>query len=164
MSECAKVGYECHDTQEMRFVGSVERRATSVRFDLVGCDGVWVKKAFQFPIELCLSPAGSTKPIYLEHGERCRQLGAALVLIQPEVVRLDPSRGWAAVGGRYESWVDVGREVSPQFELGADVSRDHATVSLNEDCIDIATYGRHGLAIEMTPDDLAADFTDRNAI
>jgi hypothetical protein len=79
------------------------------------------------PVEIRLGQTTETSPFFLHEGgsfrELCKAEGAepafAHVLIQPDVMEENPELGWLVI----RSWQMVGREVTPQFRLGRDISR-----------------------------------------
>ncbi len=79
------------------------------------------------PVEVRLGQTTETSPFFLHEGlsypELCKAEGiepiSAHVLIQPDVMEKNPELGWLVV----HSWQTVGREETPQFRLGRDISR-----------------------------------------
>lgn len=117
-----------------------------------------LKGNFEHLVELRLGWDERTPPIYLIPGKRCPQLGADYLVVQPSVVRENPSRGWLPVGGRFGSDVQLGRDWSPELELGQDVDYMAAAVVCKTDgTIEIASHAR-GFRVVADPTDLAEDF------
>lgn len=79
------------------------------------------------PVEIRLGQTAETSPFFLHEGGSYRELceadgvdpGSAYVLVQPEVMEENPELGWVV----FRSWQMVGREDTPQFRLGRDISR-----------------------------------------
>lgn len=79
------------------------------------------------PVEIRLGQTTETSPFFLHKGGSYRELCeadgvdhvSAYVLVQPEVMEENPELGWLVVN----SWQMVGREVTPQFRFGRDISR-----------------------------------------
>lgn len=79
------------------------------------------------PVEIRLGQTTETSPFFLHEGseypELCKAEGVepalAHVLIQPDVMKENPELGWLVVDG----WQGVGREETPQFRFGGDISR-----------------------------------------
>jgi len=65
-----------------------------------------------------------------------------------------------------ETLLRIGRDASPQFELGPDVSRQHCLITverLREDgLLEIETYGRNGVRVLVHPDDMAGEIESFN--
>lgn len=107
-------------------------RKALVRLDFVG------------PVDIVLASDSGYDRLALVHGRVCEQLGAQYILMQPEVVRADPSRGWLPLGGSHSDRVSIGREDSPAFMFTAEVSRDHADILLTDEDIRIIDGSRNG--------------------
>jgi hypothetical protein len=123
------------DTVEVEAIESDEKR---VEYELgLGsgdADGsLMIEPGFGHPIEFRFGRTRKTSPCLLVHGRECPQLGAEYVLVQPDVIAKDPRKGWMPIGGHWaETQADlvyVGREDTPQFRFGPDVSRCHAYLS-----------------------------------
>ena len=161
-----KSGVESNgDTQEFEAIRPPEPVVERTEFELVGNYRVQVKPEFQHPIELRLGRDERTPTFYLIQYPTHRLPIPTYALSQPEVIRTCPGRGWVEFGRpavEMESLVQVGRGISPQFELGPDVSRRHCLVSSwgtsevdgNTDVVEIENYGRNGLRVLMHPDDM----------
>ncbi len=79
------------------------------------------------PVEIRLGQTAETSPLFLHDGHSYRELceadgvdpGSAYILVQPDVMEENPDLGWLVL----DSWQMVGREDTPQFRLGRDISR-----------------------------------------
>jgi hypothetical protein len=148
------------DTQEFEALRSPEGVVERKEFELFGHQRLPIRIDFTEPIELRLGRDEQTPACYL-----IRNLSHlshdTFAIIQPETVRRYPGRGWATP--RF-SLIKLGREASPQFELGPDVSRMHCLVAPYDaregevaEALEIESYGRNGLRILVHPDDLAGE-------
>jgi hypothetical protein len=147
------------DTQEFDAVRLIEGVDERTEFELVGNRRIQVKLEFEHPIELRVGRDEQTPICYLVRNPWHLGRGGYAV-VQPEVVRSHPGRGWIEFGGVGKRQLGkVGRLVSPELELGPDVSRRHcliATTKLDEcgEIVEIENYGRNGLRVLVHPDDL----------
>lgn len=153
------------DTQEFEAVRLREGVDARTEFELVGNYRLFVAPDFQHPIELRLGRDEQTPTCYLIPKPWNRKYGE-FVIVQPDVFRADRRRGWVEFGGSHESLAVLGRLVSPQFELGPDVSRRHCLVAVgtspvdgNSDVLEIESYGRNGLRVSVHPDDIVRGMT-----
>jgi hypothetical protein len=90
-----------------------------------------IRPDFKYPVEVQLGTDSSERRrLFLIHGRECPQLGADYVLLQPEVVVEDPSRGWLPLGGVHSGGRGLGTEDTPELELGSDIDPDHAHIGL----------------------------------
>lgn len=85
------------------------------------------------PVEVRLGQTTETSPFFLHEGSEypdlCKAKGIkpafAHVLVQPDVMAKSPELGWLVIDG----WQGVGREETPQFRFGCDISRrSHITL------------------------------------
>lgn len=83
-------------------------------------------------VELRFGRSPETPPCRLIRGLGIPQLDAEWILVQPDVVRRDPARGWLPLGGRFLGSAVVGRAYTPMFEFGADVSREQLRIGASE--------------------------------
>ncbi len=157
MSEQGSSNHAEADTQEWELPHKPEGHYERIEYELVGRQGVPLRRDFKHPVEIRLGRDERTSACYLVKGDRCPQLGAELIVVQPAVVHQDPTRGWAGIGGRFEDTVDLGREVSPQLRLGPDVSREHCFIDMGHELINIGNLGRNGTRVVVAPDDLGLD-------
>lgn len=91
--------------------------------------------------ELVLGRSGDTPQCFLLAGERCHQLGADYVIVQPTVVGRDPTRGWLPLGGRHPTDIYIGRTESPELDLGPSVEGEHLFVSCEGNTICLFVIG-----------------------
>lgn len=164
-----KPPHEHHsDTQELQVVRPLEEGVHErTEFELVGNHRLPIKVDFQHSIELRLGRGEQTPPCYLIRYPSHLEHEATFAVVQPDIVRRSPGRGWGTVGGRRgDNLLRLGRTVSPQFEFGPDVSRHHCLVTTERAEIDglleIETYGRNGVRVLMHPDDLAGEIETFN--
>jgi hypothetical protein len=79
------------------------------------------------PVEIRLGQTTETNPFFLHEGHSFEELcegegvdpGSVYVLVQPDVMEKNSDLGWLII----DSWQMVGREVTPQFRFGRDISR-----------------------------------------
>lgn len=84
----------------------------------------------EYPVELRIGQTGETRPFLLDQGSAYRELCDAAgvdptltyVLVQPDVMKKDPRRGWAVIP--YGETISIGRAETPQFQLGGDIARE----------------------------------------
>jgi hypothetical protein len=152
------------DTQEFEAIGRAERVDARTEFEMVGNHRLFVAPDFKHPIELRLGRDEETPACYLIPKLWNRERGAEYVIVQPDVFRADRRRGWVQFGSG--SMAKLGRLVSPQFELGPDVSRRHCLLAVgtspvdgNSDVLEIESYGRNGLRLSVHPDDIVRGMT-----
>ena len=153
------------DTQGFEALSSTEGVEERKEFELLGNYQAQVKEEFQHPIELRLGRDERTPTLYVVRHPSHRVSAPTYAVIQPEVVRAYPGRGWVEFKRWDEAVVQLGRGVSPQFELGPDVSRRHCLLAANgiseidglSNVLEIENYGRNGLRILVHPDDLEGD-------
>jgi hypothetical protein len=152
------------DTQEFEAIRSVEGTHKRTEFELVGNYRLPIKVDFQHPIELRFGRDDQTPTCYLIRNPTPFEHEGPFVLVQPDVVRRSPGRGWATLGGPTpdgltKDLLRVGRAVSPQFDLGPDVSRHHCLITIecakDYDLLEVETYGRNGVRVLLHPGDLA---------
>lgn len=161
-------GQPSSDTQEFEVVKRVEGVGTRTEFELIGNYRLPIKADFQHPVELRLGRGARTPACYLIRNPSPFEDEGPFAVVQPDVVRRSPGRGWATVGGRFgvETLLRIGRDASPQFELGPDVSRQHCLITverLREDSLlEIETYGRNGVRVLVHPDDMAGEIESFN--
>lgn len=166
MSEGPKSCEPSSDTQEFQAVQLVEGVDARTEFEIVGNYRLPIKADFQHPVELRLGRDGQTPTCYLIRNPTPFEDEGLFAVVQPDVVRRSPGRGWATVGGPavsggIEKLLRIGREVSPQFELGPDVSRHHCLITVErvdeDDLLEVETYGRNGIRVVVHPDDVAGE-------
>jgi hypothetical protein len=156
MSE-GKARSERHgDTQEFEALQPPERTFERREFELAGSQQVTAWGEFTHPIELRLGHDEQTPLCYIVwYPSRDSRLNTYAV-VQPEVAYERQGQGWCEIDWRTAA--KLGREVSPQFRLGPDVSRRHCRVaSTNQEegrIIEIENYSRNGLLVAMHPDDV----------
>ena len=92
-----------------------------------------IERDFPGAIEVHFQDSATTPPLFLTNAKEFPQLGAEYLLSQPDVMRADPRRGWAPIGGRHESTVVVGYYETPQFKLGPEVEGEQVGISLAQD-------------------------------
>jgi hypothetical protein len=98
-----------------------------VSYELRSGTGVRISRDFSSPIEIRVGQTAESSPLFVHQGtdfpDLCAAEGqephGAHVLIQPDVFENDPERGWMVIS----EWSDVGRQDTPQFKLGRDISR-----------------------------------------
>jgi hypothetical protein len=144
------------DTQEFKVLRGPEGVNERTEFELVGDYRLSVRAEFQHPIELRLGRDDETPTFFLVRQparDSWRRWDYAVV--QPEVVRAHPGRGW--VEGSVDVIAYLGRGLSPQFELGQSVSRHHCMVAEHdtedERFVEIENWGRNGMRVLVHPDD-----------
>ena|SRR4249920_3212122 len=154
------------DTQEFKAVKLVEGVDARTEFELVGNYRLLVKPDFQHPVELRLGRDEQTPTCYLIPKPWNRKYGDQYVIVQPDVFRADRRRGWVEFGTGSTNHVGLGRLVTPQLDLGPDVSRRHCLVAIgtspvdgNSDVLEIESYGRNGLRVSVHPDDIVRGLT-----
>jgi hypothetical protein len=103
-----------------------------------------VRLDFEGPIDIVLASGRDHDRLTLVPGRVCEQLGARYILMQPEVVRADPSRGWLPLGGVHHYRLSIGRYDSPEFVFTSEVSRDHVDIFLTDEDIHITDGSRNG--------------------
>jgi|GEM_PF-2392135 len=154
------------DTQEFEAVRLEEGVDARTEFELTGNYRLPIKTDFKHPIELRLGRDEQTPTCYLIRNPSPFEDEGPFAVVQPDVVRRSPGRGWATVGGPdgrglTEKLLRIGREASPQFDLGPDVSRHHCLVTVErakeDDLLEVETYGRNGVRIVVHPDDVAGE-------
>jgi hypothetical protein len=160
-------GQPSFETQEFEAVRPVEGVHERREFELVGNYRLPIKVDFKHPIELRLGRDEQTPTCYLIRNPSPFEDEGPFAVVQPDVVRRSPGRGWATVGGPesrgfgIEKLLRIGREVSPQFDLGADVSRHHCLITVErakeDGLLEVETYGRNGVRVVVHPDDLAGE-------
>lgn len=115
-----------HDRGTVEFVPPAEKRGAGQGGTWLGADEREVEiptRTFR-TIALRLGAPGAD-PCYLVRGESCPQLGAEYIVVQPEVLDRDATRGWLPIGGRHPDTVCLGRSESPELDYGEMVSREH---------------------------------------
>jgi hypothetical protein len=154
------------DTQEFEAIRRAERVDARTEFEMVGNHRLFVKPDFQHPVELRLGRDEQTPTCYLIPKPWNRKYDEQYVILQPDVFRADRRRGWVEVGTGSTNHVGLGRLVSPQFDLGPDVSRRHCLVAVgtspvdgNSDVLEIESYGQNGLRVSVHPDDIVRGMT-----
>lgn len=134
--------------------GSLERQ----EFQLIGNCRISAKGKFKHPIEVKLGTDEQTPTCYIIRYPSHQSHFDSYAVVQPEVACDQQGQGWAEFS-MLESATALGRELSPQFRLGPEVSRRHCLVRLSVqekgDLIEIDNFGRNGLRVGMHPDDLA---------
>lgn len=115
-----------------------------------------VRADFRRSLEIHLgTPANESESrLVLAHGDECPQLEAEYILFQPGVVASDVRRGWLPLGGLYPRVRYLGVEDSPDFELGAGVAPDHASVSMADEGIWITDGSTTKTEVRVHPDDV----------
>lgn len=165
MSEGSSQHEHHGDTQEFEGLRSPEGVEGRKEFELFGNYQVQIKEEFQHPIELRLGRDERTPMLYLVRYPSHRASAPTYVLTQPDVIRSCPGRGWVELRRFQEAVAQIGRGISPQFELGPDVSRRHCLVAANgisevdgnSNVLEIENYGRNGLRVLLHPDDLEGE-------
>jgi hypothetical protein len=155
------------DTQEFEAIKLAEGVDARTEFEMVGNYRLLVTPDFRHPIELKLGRDEQTPACYLIKKPWNRKFSNEYIIVQPEVFRADSRRGWVELGdAAMTNHVGLGRLVSPQFELGPDVSRRHCMVAIgtslvdgNSDVLEIESYGRNGLRVSVHPDDTVQGLT-----
>lgn len=104
------------------------------------------------PIELRLGREPETPTCLIVSASQVPQLGAEFVIVQPEVVSEDLTRGWIPLGGRHGQELRLGRQDSPALRLGPDVSRNHCMVTVVELGIEIADDSGNGTVVIARPE------------
>lgn len=161
MSEGKPRGERHGDTQEFELIRPPEGMVERTEFELTGHQRVPVKVDFREPIELRLGRDEQTPTCYLIRNPSHLGREGDFAIVQPEVVRKYPGRGW--VEPNLVDLIKLGREASPRFEFGPDVSRMHCLVAKTTaregvaEAIEIENYGRNGLRVLVHPDDLVAE-------
>lgn len=155
---------ERHPLDETRELPVLPAEGTRVEYTLRGTtQAVPIEPDFRHPVELRLGDPTTAHRCVLVHGREWPQLGADYIVLQPEVVSKDPSRGWLPVGGLFPKTVVLGREASPAMEFGADVSREHCSIWADRGVrIEIGDDSHNGTAIRMHPDDVVQNFREFN--
>jgi hypothetical protein len=149
------------DTQEFELIRPAEPVIERTEFELHGHQRVPVRVDFREPIELRLGRDEQTPTCYLIRYPSHFDRKDSFAIIQPDTVRRYPGRGWIEPKC---DLIKLGREVSPRFEFGPDVSRMHCLVAETDTregetakAIEIENYGRNGLRVLAHPDDLMGD-------
>jgi hypothetical protein len=152
------------DTQEFETIRRAERVDARTEFELVGNYRLLVTPDFKHPIELRLGRDEQTPACYLIKKPWNRERSDEYVILQPDAFRADRRRGWVELDSR--RMAKLGRLVSPQFELGPDVSRRHCLLAVgtspvdgNSDVLEIESYGQNGLRVSVHPDDIVRGMT-----
>lgn len=146
------------DTQEFEALRSPEGVEERREFELVGNYRLSVRDEFREPIELRLGRDERTPTFYLVRRPSTLHLPHRwdYAVVQPEVVRAYPGRGW--VESSEVVVAHLGRGLSPEFELGPDVSRHHCLIARHDTddrtVLEIENWGRNGLRVLAHPDDL----------
>jgi hypothetical protein len=149
------------DTQEFEPIRPPEDVVERKEFDLPGHQRVPVRVDFSEPIELRLGRDEGTPTCYLIRRASHLDRKGTFAIVQPDTVRRYPGRGW--VEPNLVDLIKLGREASPQFEFGPDVSRMHCLVAKTiaregiEEAIEIENYGRNSLRVLVHPCDLLAE-------
>jgi len=150
-------------TQEFTAIERTEDVDVRTEFEIVGNYRLPIKADFQHPVELRLGRDADTPTCYLVRNPSPFEDEGPFAVVQPDVVRRSPGRGWATVGGRFgmETRLKIGRDVSPQFDLSPDVSRLHCLITVERmheaDLLEVETYGRNGTRVLVHPDDIAGE-------
>lgn len=124
--------YREQGTIEFEAISEHERAAGRRTYELTTSDedvpSLVIRADFVGVVELRLGRTSDTSPCYLVRGEVCPQLAADYIVVQPDVMRQDPTKGWVPIGDTYPGDVCLGRRLTPQLRLGPDVSRDHCYI------------------------------------
>jgi hypothetical protein len=129
---------------------------------MAGSSRLPIKVDFKHPVEIRFGRDEQTPSCYLVRNPTRGEHESPFVIMQPEVIRQSPDRGWAKVGdGEREMLLEIGRDLSPQFDLGPDVSRRHCLISIErvEDSglVEVETHGRNGTRVIVHPDDIGGE-------
>lgn len=95
------------------------------------------------PVRLLLGSV-EAPPLELLDGEDVPQLGADLLVVQPEVIRADARRGWLPIGGVYSDAVCIGRTESPSLNLDPRASREHLYVHCTRQELILVDVSKNG--------------------
>ena len=162
MSKSNPVGEGHGDTHEFEALRSPEGVDQRTEFELVGNYRLNLRHDFREPIELRLGRDERTPTIYIvrRHSRLMIADHWDYGVVQPDVIRAYPGRGW--VKENSDAIVaNLGRGISPQFELGPDVSRHHCLIGCSVadqgTFIEIENWGRNGTRVLVHPDDLARE-------
>jgi hypothetical protein len=160
-------GQPSSNTQEFEAIRLEEGVDARTEFEMGGNYRLLITPDFRHPIELKLGRDEQTPSCFLIPKPWNRKFSDEYVIVQPEVFRADRRRGWVELGDAVmTSHVGLGRLVSPQFELGPEVSRRHCMVAIGASPVDgrshvleIESYGQNGLRVSVHPDDLVQGMT-----
>jgi hypothetical protein len=149
------------DTQEFEAIPSPEDVVERREFDLIGHQRVPVRIDFSEPIELHLGRDAGTPSCYLIRRPSRLDRNGVFAVVQQKLFAENPGRGW--VEPNLVDLIKLGREASPEFEFGPDVSRMHCLIAKTvqregfEEALEIENYGRHGLRVLVHPEDLLGE-------
>lgn len=90
-------------------------------------------------------------PCFLMRADCCPQLRAAYVVIQPDVVREDPTRGWVPLGGSHEHTEEFGG-ISPYHWLRFDPESAQCAIDIYEDRVDIVAISHEEVMVRVPKD------------
>jgi hypothetical protein len=155
-------GFErCGATQEFEAIHPPENVVERKEFDLVGHQRVPVRIDFSEPIELRLGRDAGTPSCYLIRRPSRLDRNGVFAVVQQKLFTENPGRGW--VEPNLVDVLKLGREASPGFELGPDVSRMHCLIAKTvqregfDEALEIENYGRNGLRVRVYPEDLLGE-------
>lgn len=133
--------------------------------DASRADEVFLAGICEYPVEIRVGQTTETSPLLLDEGwhyeELCEAAGVepnlAYVLVQPDVMKENPERGWIIIPSG--ETVSIGRGETPQFRLGKEVARKgHLEIENNgrrpqtEREVRIAVHGSNPVKVRVKND------------
>jgi hypothetical protein len=108
-------------------------------------------------IEVLLGVSGDTPACWIVSGDKCAQLGADYILVQPSVVEKDPTRGWLPLGGKHPTDIYIGQTESPELDLGPSVEGEHLLISYFDSTICLFRIGNRSPVVVRAKADTVID-------
>lgn len=128
----------------------IPRRRETYELRLPDENDLELRLDFEGVVRIDLGRTAESSPVYLVHGAVCPQLGAEFIVVQPDVVREDPAKGW----DRLPNWAGIdlslGRDSTPWLRLGPDVTREgHLYIYMRDAGLDLVDESKNGTRVTV---------------